>query len=202
MIPEMRGIFFAIRSSSIACISFRLTFLSSQALDIFIKLTDCSYNFIGVYKHIQPAMTNLLGITDFVVIGAMLSVSAMVGLYFRFTEVARRRRTNSLMAGRNMHIGPVAFSLMATHMSAISVLGMPAETYMYGTQFVMWMIGMPLGGLVAAYGFLPVFFDMNVSTAYEVRYIRAGLFQFKQVINICRILRGRYNPRNVSYRYI
>ncbi|GIY62583.1 putative sodium-dependent multivitamin transporter [Caerostris darwini] len=104
----------------------------------------------------------------------MLSVSAMVGLYFRFTGGRQKTTNEFLMAGRNMHIGPVAFSLMATYMSAISVLGMPAETYMYGTQFVMWMIGMPLGGLVAAYGFLPVFFDMNVSTAYEYLERRFG----------------------------
>ncbi|GFQ73971.1 sodium-coupled monocarboxylate transporter 1 [Trichonephila clavata] len=119
-------------------------------------------------------MTNLLGITDYLVIGGMLSVSAMVGLYFRFTGGRQKTTQEFLMAGRDMHIGPVAFSLMATYMSAISVLGMPAETYLYGTQFVTWMIGMPFGGLIAAYGFLPVFFDMDVATAYEYLERRFG----------------------------
>ncbi|GFY61785.1 putative sodium-dependent multivitamin transporter [Trichonephila inaurata madagascariensis] len=98
----------------------------------------------------------------------------MVGLYFRFTGGRQKTTQEFLMAGRDMHIGPVAFSLMATYMSAISVLGMPAETYLYGTQFVTWMIGMPFGGLIAAYGFLPVFFDMDVATAYEYLERRFG----------------------------
>ncbi|XP_035205853.1 putative sodium-dependent multivitamin transporter [Stegodyphus dumicola] len=119
-------------------------------------------------------MSGLLGVTDYVVISLMLAVSASVGLFFRFTGGRQKTTHEFLMAGKNMSIWPVAFSLMATYMSAISVLGLPAETYMYGTQFVMWMIGMPFGGLVAAYGFLPVFFDMEVSTAYEYLEKRFG----------------------------
>ncbi|CAL1269225.1 unnamed protein product [Larinioides sclopetarius] len=119
-------------------------------------------------------MANLLGITDYVVIGSMLSVSALVGLFFRFTGGRQKTTDEFLMGGRNMHIGPVAFSLMATYMSAISVLGVPSETYLYGTQFVLWMVGMPFGALIAAYGFLPVFFDLEVSTAYEFLEMRFG----------------------------
>lgn len=116
-------------------------------------------------------MSSVLCVVDYVVIGLMLAVSASVGLFFRFTGGRQKTTEEFLMAGKDMSIGPVAFSLMATYMSAISVLGLPAETYMYGTQFIMWMVGMPFGGLFAAYGLLPVFFDMEVSTAYEVRFL-------------------------------
>lgn len=121
-------------------------------------------------------MSSVLGVVDYVVIGLMLSVSASVGLFFRFTGGRQKTTQEFLMAGKNMSIGPVAFSLMATYMSAISVLGIPAETYMHGTQFLMWMIGMPLGGLIAAYGMLPVFFQMDVSTAYEVIFFNLVRF--------------------------
>ncbi|XP_054709989.1 putative sodium-dependent multivitamin transporter [Uloborus diversus] len=119
-------------------------------------------------------MYGQLGIADYVVIAAMLAVSASVGLWFRFTGGRQKTTQEFLMAGKNMSIWPVAFSLMATYMSAISVLGLPAETYLYGTQFLMWMVGSPIGGLIAAYGFLPVFFDMEVSTAYEYLERRFG----------------------------
>ncbi|XP_015913634.1 putative sodium-dependent multivitamin transporter isoform X2 [Parasteatoda tepidariorum] len=119
-------------------------------------------------------MSVLLGITDYVVIALMLAVSASVGIFFRFTGGRQKTTQEFLMAGKNMHIFPVAFSLMATYMSAISVLGVPSETYLYGTQFFIWMLGMPLGGVIACYGFLPVFFDMDVSTAYEYLEKRFG----------------------------
>ena len=35
-----------------------------------------------------------------------------------------------------MSIIPVAFSLMASFMSAISLMGLTREIYMYGTQFL------------------------------------------------------------------
>lgn len=114
-------------------------------------------------------MSSRLEVLDYAVIGLMLSVSAVVGIFFRFTGGRQKTTQEFLMAGKTMSIVPVAFSLMATYMSAISLLGEPAETYMHGTQFVMEMVGVPLGAVVAAYGFLPVFFDLEVSTAYEVR---------------------------------
>lgn len=119
-------------------------------------------------------MIALLGVVDYVVIGLMLLVSASVGLFFRFTGGRQKTTQEFLMAGKNMSIGPVAFSLMATYMSAISVLGIPAETYLHGTQFFMWVVGMPVGGIFAGYGLLPVFYNLEVSTAYEYLERRFG----------------------------
>ena len=41
-----------------------------------------------------------------------------------------------LLADKDMSIIPVAFSLMASFMSAISLMGLTREIYMYGTQFL------------------------------------------------------------------
>lgn len=122
--------------------------------------------------------STVLGITDYVVIGFMLAVSACVGLYFRFTGGRQKTTNEFLMGGRNMGIAPVAFSLMATYMSAISVLGIPAETYLYGTQYCMWMLPMPIAAVLAAYGTLPVFYDLQVSTAYEVMPYKNYVYEF------------------------
>jgi sodium-coupled monocarboxylate transporter 8/12 len=40
------------------------------------------------------------------------------------------------LADKDMAILPVAFSLMASFMSAISLMGLTREIYMYGTQFL------------------------------------------------------------------
>ncbi|XP_015913636.1 putative sodium-dependent multivitamin transporter isoform X2 [Parasteatoda tepidariorum] len=119
-------------------------------------------------------MSVLLGITDYVVISLMLATSASVGIFFRFTGGRQKTTAEFLMAGKNMSVLPVAFSLMATYLSAIGVLGVPSETYLYGTQLSMWMVGVVIGGIIACYGFLPVFYNMDVTTAYEYLEKRFG----------------------------
>ncbi|KAG8173964.1 hypothetical protein JTE90_016679, partial [Oedothorax gibbosus] len=115
-----------------------------------------------------------LGAADYAVLGCMLCASAAIGLYFRMSGGRQKTTQEFLMGGRAMGVFPVAFSLMATYMSAISVLGMPAETYNYGTQYLMWLLGTPMGALIAGKAFLPVFYEMNVSTAYEYLEKRFG----------------------------
>ncbi|XP_055946611.1 putative sodium-dependent multivitamin transporter [Argiope bruennichi] len=119
-------------------------------------------------------MANWLGIFDYVVIAIMLSVSALIGVYFRFSGGRQKTTDEFLMGSRAMGIGPVAFSVMATCLSSVSVLGIPAETYLYGTEILLSIVGIPIGGFIAVYGFLPVFYDMKVATSYEYLERRFG----------------------------
>jgi len=73
-----------------------------------------------------------------------------------------------LLAGRSMPVWPVAFSLMASFMSAVTLLGISNENYMHGTMFVLINLGYGLGTPIATYLFLPVFYNMRVTSAYEV----------------------------------
>lgn len=63
---------------------------------------------------------------------------------------------------------PVAFSLMATFMSSITLLGVSSENYTYGTQFVVINISYGLFTPVAAYLYLPVFYKLQATSVYEV----------------------------------
>lgn len=67
-----------------------------------------------------------------------------------------------------MHIMPVAFSLMASFMSAITILGVSSENYTYGVQFVVINFAYGIFTPVAAYLYLPVFFKLQATSAYEV----------------------------------
>jgi sodium-coupled monocarboxylate transporter 8/12 len=53
-------------------------------------------------------------------------------------------------------------------MSAITLLGVSKENYVYGTQFIVINFAYGLGTPVAAYWFLPVFFKLQVTSAYHV----------------------------------
>jgi hypothetical protein len=53
-------------------------------------------------------------------------------------------------------------------MSAIALLGTPAETYQFGTMY--WLIGIAYSITVpaAAYLYFPIFYKLNVMSAFEV----------------------------------
>lgn len=109
-----------------------------------------------------------LGTVDYVVIVIMLLISSGIGVYFRFSGGKQRTTHEFLMAGRNMAILPVAFSVMASGKSAITYLGIAAEMYIYGTHYAFVNLGTSAGALVAGYLFLPVFFKTGACTTYEV----------------------------------
>lgn len=73
-----------------------------------------------------------------------------------------------MLADGNMSIVPVAFSLMASFMSAITLLGVVQEMYMYGTQFIMVNISYIIATPIVCYFYLPVFFRLKNVSVYEV----------------------------------
>ncbi|XP_046397965.1 sodium-coupled monocarboxylate transporter 1-like [Ischnura elegans] len=103
----------------------------------------------------------------------MLVVSAIIGIYFAFFAKQKQNTTSEyLMGGRKMGIVPVSLSLIASYISGITLLGMPAEIYVYGTQFTTMMIGV-LGAITGcAVIFIPVFYGLQLSTSYEYLEVR------------------------------
>ncbi|GFV39792.1 putative sodium-dependent multivitamin transporter [Trichonephila clavipes] len=109
----------------------------------------------------------ILNAVDYIILGATLCVSSGIGLYFQLTS---KKKTNEeyLLAGKDMSVLPVAFSLMATFMSSTTFMGIPAEMYLYGTNMTFMNLGFIIGPIISSYVILPVFFANDVSTAYEV----------------------------------
>jgi len=114
-------------------------------------------------------------ILDYAVFAGMLGISACIGIYYRFTGGKQKTTNEYLLADRNMGIIPVAFSLMASFMSAVTLLGVASENYMFGTQFIIINIAYIFGTPFAAFFFLPVFFRMQATSAYEYLERRFGL---------------------------
>ena len=108
------------------------------------------------------------GLLDFVVFGVMLLLSAVIGIYHAFTGGKQRTTKEFLFANRGMMAIPVALSLLASFMSAITILGVPSEMYTYGTQYWLivasYIILFPCVALV----FVPVFRAVEISSSYEV----------------------------------
>lgn len=64
---------------------------------------------------------------------------------------------------------------MATFMSSITLLGVSAENYVYGTHFIIINISYGVFTPVAAYLYLPVFYKLQTTSVYEVGKVHALL---------------------------
>lgn len=116
----------------------------------------------------DPNQQNQFGIWDYIVFCAMLTISAAIGVYYRLTGGKQKSVNEYLLADKKMGITPVAFSLMASFMSAVTLLGVASENYIYGTQFVIINIAYIFGTPLVAFGYLPVFFRLQVTSVYQV----------------------------------
>ncbi|GBN01612.1 Sodium-coupled monocarboxylate transporter 1 [Araneus ventricosus] len=116
----------------------------------------------------------ILSVADYILFILMLLVSSGIGLYFRFSGGRQRTTSEFLLAGKNMPILPVAFSIMASYLSAITVIGTPAEVYIFGIHLLYTCVSYPIGVVIASYVCLPVFFKLGECTAYEYLEKRFG----------------------------
>lgn len=53
-------------------------------------------------------------------------------------------------------------------MSAITILGTPAEIYTYGTMYLWIILSFALSMYMAGYIYIPIFYRLRVTSAYEV----------------------------------
>lgn len=114
------------------------------------------------------------GAWDYTILAIVLIISAGIGVYYRLTGGKQKTTKEYLLADRGMGITPVAFSLTASLMSAVTILGVSAENYQYGTQFVLINIAYILATPFAAYLILPVFYSLKTASVYEYLEQRFG----------------------------
>ena len=110
----------------------------------------------------------ILTFADYATVTLALIGSASVGFYFLICGKKQKSKDEFLLAGKDMSIFPISFSLMATFMSATTLMGIPAEMYLFGTNMTFMNLGFILGPIIASTLFLPIYFNTGVSTSYEV----------------------------------
>ncbi|KAM5319654.1 sodium-dependent multivitamin transporter isoform 2-T2 [Glossophaga mutica] len=122
-------------------------------------------------------------LVDYVVFILLLVLSLAIGLYHACRDWGRHTISQLQMANRKMGCLPVALSLLATFQSAVAILGVPSEIYRYGTQY--WFLGCSyfLGLLIPAHIFIPVFYRLHLTSAYEYLELR-----FNKTVRVCGTL--------------
>uniref|UniRef100_A0A8C5A1N5 Solute carrier family 5 member 12 n=1 Tax=Gadus morhua TaxID=8049 RepID=A0A8C5A1N5_GADMO len=107
---------------------------------------------------------------DYVVFALLFVVSSGIGVFFAIKERNAVSSKDFLVGGRQMTCVPVALSLTASFMSAVTVLGAPADVYRFGASYILYAIAYTFVVVVTAELFVPVFYTSGITSTYEVIY--------------------------------
>ena len=119
---------------------------------------------------------------DWIVLVATLAFIVLYGVY------KTRGRTNVqdyIRGGNESRWWTVGLSVMATRASAITFLSTPGQAYIDGLGFVQFYFGLPIAIIIICIFFIPIYYKLNVYTAYEylesrfdkrTRSLASGLF--------------------------
>nr|CAD7588290.1 unnamed protein product [Timema genevievae] len=113
----------------------------------------------------------LFGILDHSVFALMLLLSTVIGVVIGFWG-KQDTKLDYLLGGKSMSTFPIAMSLIFSHISGISLMGVPAEIYTYGTQYYVVNLAILITSIVNYYVYLPVFFDLQLTSTYEYLELR------------------------------
>ncbi|XP_015175380.1 PREDICTED: sodium-coupled monocarboxylate transporter 1-like [Polistes dominula] len=112
-------------------------------------------------------------LVDSIVFIGMLGVSALVGVYQGYMSRQNPDAVREYLVGsQNMSIFPISMSLIASYISGISMLGLPAEMYIYGTQLWSIVIADFFVSITMAIVYLPVFYGLQITSSYEYLELR------------------------------
>ncbi|TDG42422.1 hypothetical protein AWZ03_011143 [Drosophila navojoa] len=110
--------------------------------------------------------------TDYVVFTFMLSISAGIGVYFGFFAKGEDTTEEYLMGGKRMKTLPIAISLVASQLSAISIMTIPSEMFAFGMNWFFAVLIMVLIVPVLNYVIIPVFYNNDITNCYEYLELR------------------------------
>ncbi|KAH3819022.1 hypothetical protein DPMN_120752 [Dreissena polymorpha] len=105
---------------------------------------------------------------DYTVFACTLAISAFIGIFYAIKDRKKQTTDDYLLAGRSMHPIPVAMSLLSSFISAITILGTPAEVYVYSTMYWWISVAMVITALGAGQIFIPIFYKLGITSVFQV----------------------------------
>lgn len=110
----------------------------------------------------------------------MLLVSCLIGTFYGFFAKKQETSQDFLLGGSSMGTFPMAMSLAASFITAIELLGNPAEMYGQGTQFWMTCLAFIFVVPITSRLYLPVYMKLRLTSSYEYLNLRFNRY--------CRLL--------------
>lgn len=118
---------------------------------------------------------------DYLILALFLVFSAGIGVVVGFLN--RKKNVDAkdfLTGGGDMHFIPVGLSLGVNFMSAIFVISIPAELYVFGTTYAFLSIAYLVGFSFAGHVYLPVMHRLGITSGYQYLELR-----FSKAVRLC-----------------
>ncbi len=113
----------------------------------------------------------MFGNLDYLVIVSYLALVSAAGFWFGRKE---KDTDDFFLGGRQMPWGAVMLSILATEISALTFVGVPADSFATNFIYFQFAIGSLLGRILIAFLFLPAFYRGRVTTVYQYLQQRFG----------------------------
>ncbi|XP_044018363.1 sodium-coupled monocarboxylate transporter 1-like [Aphidius gifuensis] len=120
----------------------------------------------------NPVIINFFSWIDYTVLSIMLIVSCLIGTFYGFLSSKQETNNDFLLGGSHMGTIPMAMSLAASFITAIELLGNPAEMYGQGTQFWMTCLSFIIVVPITSKYYLPVYMKLRLTSSYEYLNLR------------------------------
>jgi len=99
--------------------------------------------------------------------------TALIGIYFGFISKKKQNNTTEyLLGGKQMNFFPIAASLIASHISGITLMGVPAEMYANGSQYLVMVVSAFVVGFSLLSIYLPVFYELQLTSSFQYLEMR------------------------------
>ncbi|HRY29617.1 MAG TPA: hypothetical protein P5079_06210, partial [Elusimicrobiota bacterium] len=112
-----------------------------------------------------------LTLADFSVLGALLTLMVLIGTFFRRQQ---RSTHDFFLGGRKVPWWAACLSFVATEVSAVTIISVPAVAYMENWEYLQFFIGSAAARLIIAYLFIPAFYRFDCTTIYQFLGHRFG----------------------------
>jgi SSS family transporter len=118
-----------------------------------------------------PGASSSLTWPDFAVLAVALGVLVGIGL-----ALSREQHdtVDFFLARRRVPWWAACLSFLATEISAVTIISVPATAYSENWEYVQFFVGSSLAKLVVAFLFIPAFYRYDVTTIYEFLGHRFG----------------------------
>ena len=119
----------------------------------------------------MPPATSSLTWPDYAVLAVALGILLAIGVILSRGQAAT---ADFFLARRRMPWWAASLSFLATEITGVTIISVPAAAYSENWQYVQFFVGSSLGKLAVVFLFIPAFYRHDVTTIYEFLAHRFG----------------------------
>ncbi|KAK7603215.1 hypothetical protein V9T40_003214 [Parthenolecanium corni] len=109
---------------------------------------------------------------EYSVLSILLGFSVLIGLYYGCVKKNQNTEYEYMWGSKSMKVFPIGLSLIISHISGVTLLGVPAEVYDHGTQYLTICSTFLLIIYVTNEVYIPVFYPLQLNSIYEYLELR------------------------------